>query len=213
MSILRSGRQGKIFLECKLKSHPDRLLKYHLLGTYTNGIEIFRRNAIFLKKEQFISAILLLHDLGKASSYFQTYIDPMVTVSVHEKYKRHAEISALWFYFYALEIMKLNQKLAAIGYIIIKYHHGDLNNFDTMCTSSLGHEDLYIINSTIGYKEVQGIYGNHLISNFFDNKNFVFQYEKHTLTGSVKSKLSLRKTLNLDDYFLLNYFFFNSFNG
>ena len=130
-------------MECKLKSHPDRLLKHHLLGAHTNGMEIFHRNAVFSEHELFISAILLLHDLGKASAYFQTYIRQ--TGSVNEKLKRHAEISALWFYFYAIEILKLDPKLSAIGYIIIKYHHGDLNNFKHMCTASLDTENLFTI--------------------------------------------------------------------
>lgn len=192
-------------MECKLKSHPDRLLKHHLLGTHTNGMEIFQRNAIFSEHEQFISAILLLHDLGKASSYFQTYIAQ--EASVYEKYKRHAEISALWFYFYAIEILKLNSKYSAMGYIIIKYHHGDLNNFNKMCMASLNQEDLYKISNKVDYKEVQGIYSSYLRSDFFNNKNFLLQYSRNTRKGSIKFERALRKTLSLDDYFLLNYFF------
>ena len=105
---------------------------------------IFSRNRVYPGHDNFLSALLILHDLGKASDFFQQYI--LNKKTVNEKLKRHAEISALWFYFYAIDILKLEHKYSALGYILIKYHHADFINFNKMCVASLERDDIFKIN-------------------------------------------------------------------
>ncbi len=192
-------------MECKLKSHPDKSLKNHLNGSLNVGIEIFNRNNIFSEFNGFMSAILLLHDLGKASSHFQNYI--LKKQAVHEKLKRHAEISALWFYFYAKEVLDFSEKYAVLGFLVIKHHHADLNNFKTMCSRSLDPEKILQINDAINYKDVRLIYFDKLEKTCFFNKdNFKTLYSQLTRNGNIKSERQIRNSLHLDDYIFLNYF-------
>lgn len=192
-------------MECKLLSHPDKLLKRHLSGTFEIGLTVFRRNKLFNDYEDFISVILLFHDLGKSSSYFQAYIKK--TKAVHEELKRHAEISALWFYFYSIEVLALDKKDAVLGYIIIKYHHADLNNFNKMCFASLSCERLLDINQQIDYSELKNIYQGKIDTTILTAENFKSLLEKHTHRGSIKSELKIRRNLTINDYLFLNYFF------
>lgn len=192
-------------MECKLKSHPDKSLKDHLNGSLNVGIEIFNRNNIFSEFNGFMSAILLLHDLGKASSHFQNYI--LKKQAVHEKLKRHAEISALWFYFYAKEVLDFSEKYAVLGFLVIKYHHADLNNFKTMCSRSLETEKILQINDAINYKDVRLIYFDKLEKTCFFNKdNFKTLYSQLTRNGNIKSERLIRNSLQIEDYIFLNYF-------
>jgi len=186
-------------------SHPGKLLKTHLEGTLQNGMDIFKRNGIYKKHENFINPVLLLHDLGKASSYFQDYISG--SKQVKDTLKRHAEISALWFYFYSKEILNLSEKFCVFGYILIKYHHADFINFDKMCAASLNKEEIFQINNEIDYDELKFIYKDKLDSEFFNKKNFENKYENYTNSGGIKRVFKIRKTLEIKDYLLLNYFF------
>jgi len=192
-------------LECKLLSHPDKLLKDHLTGVLKVGLNVFHRNKIFTEYEDFISAILLFHDFGKASSYFQNYLKK--TKSVHEKLKRHAEISALWFYFYSKKILALNEKEAILGYIIIKHHHANLNNFKRMCTYSLSSDDLLEINDQIHYSELQYIYHDLLETQFLTSETFKKSLNELTRNGNIKFLHKTIRELAICDYLFLNYFF------
>lgn len=192
-------------LECKLLSHPDKLLFDHLSGVHKIGLNVFNRNQLFPECEKFLAALLLLHDLGKASSHFQTYITG--SGKVHEQLKRHAEISALWFYFYAREVLKEDEKKVTLGYIIIKYHHADFTNFKKMCINSLDSDTLLQINDNIDYKEMRIIYKKMPEASFFEPESFKKHFSVLTRNGSIKSERKIRKELSVDDYFFLNYFF------
>lgn len=192
-------------MECKLLSHPDKLLFDHLSGAHKIGLNVFNRNGLFPEYEKFISAILLLHDLGKASGYFQIYITG--SGKVHEQLKRHAEISALWFYFYAREVLKIDEKKAVLGYIIIKRHHADFVNFNKMCMGALDSDLLWKINDNIDYSELRLIYKDTLKADFFLPEYFQENLSNLTRNGSIKSERKIRKELSTDDYFFLNYFF------
>jgi len=192
-------------LECKLLSHPDKLLSAHLSGSHKIGLNVFKRNRLFPECENFVVALLLLHDLGKASVYFQHYITG--TSKVHEKMKRHAEISALWFYFYAREVLKFDEKKSVLGYIIIKSHHADFKNFNKMCMGSLETDVLLKINDSIDYKELILIYKDHLETVFFTPDCFQNNLLNLTRNGNIKSERKIRKELSIDDYLFLNYFF------
>ena len=218
-----------MLLECKLLSHPDKLLFDHLSGAYKIGLNVFKRNGLFPECKEFVCGLLLLHDLGKASNYFQKHIQK--SGKVHEELKRHGEISALWFYFYAKEVLKIDEKQAVLGYIIIKHHHADFTNFKQMCTNALNVDALLKISESIDYDELCWIYknklnlvynadagkgiepNNSLESNnrikpdFFSHDSFKAKLSDLTRNGSIKSERQIRKELKIEDYFFLNYFF------
>lgn len=192
-------------MECKLLSHPDKLLVDHLSGVHKIGLNVFKRNGLFPGYETFLGALLLLHDLGKATSFFQSYITK--SAKVHETLKRHAEISALWFYFYAVRVLKVPEKDAVLGYIIIKHHHADFVNFKKMCTAALDGDALLKINDGMDYDEVHLMYNDHLKTEFFSAEGFLENVSVLTRSGSIKSERKIRKGLSAGDYFVLNYFF------
>ncbi|MGM0608841.1 MAG: CRISPR-associated helicase Cas3' [Candidatus Muiribacteriota bacterium] len=192
-------------MKCKLMSHPGKLLKTHLEGTLQNGMDIFKRNGIYKKHENFIYPVLLLHDLGKASSYFQDYISG--SKQVKDTLKRHAEISALWFYFYSKEVLNFSEKFCVLGYLLIKCHHADFGNFDTMCAASLNKDEISQINNEIDYDELKFIFKDRLNTEFFGIENFEKKYENYTNDGGIKRVLKIRKALEINDYLFLNYFF------
>ncbi len=78
-------------MEFSLKSHPGILLKDHLERVNKIGLQIFEENGIFTEYKDLLNYILLLHDLGKASSEFQKYIN---REDCDNLLKSHSEISA-----------------------------------------------------------------------------------------------------------------------
>ena len=79
----------------KLKSHPDILLVDHIDRVHKCGIQIFKRNKLFLEDLDFLKVILVGHDLGKATRYFQEYI---LKIKSHGSLKNHGFLSALMTY-------------------------------------------------------------------------------------------------------------------
>ena len=191
-------------LECRLKSHPNRLLKEHLNGCVDIGLRLFSANKLFNDSEDFIRAILLFHDIGKASNFFQDYI---LGKKVNHDLKKHSEISALWFYFYAIEKLKLSQKNAVLGYSIIKSHHGDLDNLQDMLVANLDYKKLLSINKAVNYKELSFIFRPFFNADLFTKGNFNRLCEKYTFEGSIKNIRKIKKGMSLKDYFFLNYFY------
>ena len=116
-----------------LKSHPNRLLFEHSQGVYRLMIEEIRNTEKFIDFENFfginyhelnllVKSIAYLHDLGKASKYFQ---DRLNGKSVSRELSQHAILGSV-----ALGNFldgKIDDKKGAailIGMAVIRYHHG-----------------------------------------------------------------------------------------
>ena len=113
----------------RLKSHPDRLLLDHLIGTAeraTGKAEAIRWEPFGINKESAIRLVqlcALCHDFGKASDEFQNYI-----MHPGRGHTTHAPLSSLVTY-QALLDNGFESKLAVFGYFAVRYHHGHLPNF------------------------------------------------------------------------------------
>ena len=124
---------------------PDKLLVDHLRGVYETGIKTFasKRDLKLPVIEKDIrtalSYALILHDIGKATNYFQDYLWKKNDYNrlKNEGLSNHGLISAL---ITALQVEKsvdneLDRKiLSSIAFAIVKRHHGNLNNFEDLVT-------------------------------------------------------------------------------
>lgn len=122
----------------KLKSHENTYLIEHLRFVGDRAKELihkkeleFSYNKDLLEKAAGIMGYS--HDLGKATTYFQQYLEEMIKYKksdVEDRLKSHSAISALICYY---NLKKINKELAIIGYIVVKRHHGNLNNLRDEC--------------------------------------------------------------------------------
>ena len=132
-----------------IKSHPDKTLFDHLknvgekskeiLGTKKLGIDEFI-DFRTLKNISFLIGIT--HDFGKATEFFQRYINEKDGLERRKLKNRdethHAFLSALFAYYVVKEELskkgliekKYYEYLPLIAFLVVKRHHGDLDNVD-----------------------------------------------------------------------------------
>jgi len=189
-------------------SHPNKELKEHL-----DNVEVLGMNRYYTSKtvwrenkevEETLKWILKTHDYGKATPYFQEYImnleNEKYKKSPYKSLKAHGAFSALWAYYFVKKVVK-NEKMALIAYMVVKRHHGFLQNFEKENFSILDILDQKLLplwNNEFGY-EYFGL---------IDEKDEFISLQKELkglkLTRKIKE---MRKNLNKDDFLLCNYLF------
>ena len=120
-----------------------------------------RLNLSILKKDDLaqISFIIgMLHDFGKATSYFQDYIR---NIRGGDNYTRHGFVSALVTYYAIekcldLEDSDLKRKFQAITYLIVKRHHGNLETI-----KSSDDDESLKTSIDVAKKQLKNIEQNH----------------------------------------------------
>ncbi|MGB7604839.1 MAG: CRISPR-associated helicase Cas3', partial [Lutisporaceae bacterium] len=148
----------------KLISHkgekfPDgqQLLVAHLRGVTDIALKLHKSHGINEELEEVIRIICMCHDFGKASTYFQKYLED----GHGSELKTHGEISAFFTYY------MLPEKYKLYGFLCVKRHHGKMNNaVDTFIPDKEKlKKQAQAIKSNI--KELEAIYSTEL-SDFFD---------------------------------------------
>lgn len=190
----------------KCWSHPEKLLKDHVGNVYENGIHIAEKLQLDEKLRKVLEVALLLHDVGKASSYFQSYIraidkfekgkisrEEFGSIKYNLKRKQqHAAISALWTFLIIDELFN-DPALTYMGYVIVLKHHGHLGNFDEFIKFDSSRAELMKdINQEIDYEELNKLIAlksalpfslsfermDTAISNYFDSRKFRRRWKK-----------------------------------
>lgn len=192
-----------------LKSHPDTFLKDHLLN-----VGITCNNILTLKKlnlDEYVDFEILkdisylvgiTHDFGKASSYFQKYInenDKLKMIGLKNKPETHHGLLSSIFTYYVVKEYLLSKKLyrkeyykylPIISFLIVKRHHGNLNN--AIDETIFKESDKVVLErqaNSIDFKNMNDIYQNlfskisfNLDCNFVKDKmlkeNPVYIYNK-----------------------------------
>jgi len=168
----------------ELLSHPDKPLIIHLTEVANVAVDSIKRKQLnllidFDGKETDISELITdlvyfsaaFHDLGKATSFFQYYIQNLD--EVHDKRKSHALLSALFVYFVTDAFLKtrnidneLAQLLSIFTFSAVKRHHGRLNNLsDEILIEDEWRELLPELVESINAENIQDLI-NVLLSNY-----------------------------------------------
>lgn len=132
-----------------LKSHPDKLLKDHLNNVGNRCRILLQRKNLnideFIDPEilQEISYLIgIAHDFGKATTYFQEYLDETDDVKrtklKNKPETHHALISSIFAYSVVKRFLakkgllekEFYKCLPVISFLVVKKHHGDLENVD-----------------------------------------------------------------------------------
>ncbi len=182
-----------------LKSHPDKLLSDHLqkVGDLClKNISLKKLNITEYLDFNILKDIAYLigigHDFGKSTSYFQDYLEEQdETKKAKLKNKgvtHHSFISALFAYCtikqYLTEKKLINEKyyqyLPLISFLVVKEHHGNLNNaLDEVIDFDQNNEETFVeqVNS-IDFKNINSLY-----QNLFTKINF--RYDCHLFKKNI----------------------------
>jgi len=193
-----------------LYSHPDKFLETHLINV-ANLADLFINNIPLENKDilkNVIRIIALSHDIGKATNFFQNYLKNDET----ERNKtQHSLFGAVCGYFLVKEYFSIINKdsyyFPFLAYVLIKRHHGDLNdiNYENVDEKSIKllKEQLESINN-----EKLNILSQHLYNAGLPlkiNKEILLTWIHNIDDEFLQVKRFLRKnTLKTIDYFIFN---------
>ena len=209
----------------KYLSHPDKLLFDHLLNVSENSYNLVQEKKLNIG--EFISLDVLsdvsyiigvCHDFGKFTTYFQNYIketDEKKKLKLkNQPETHHGFISAILSYFIVQDYLrkrnlltkKFYEFLPVISFLIVRRHHGDLNN--ALDDSVIEENDIDVWEkqlATIDFDDIQNIYDQLLskINYLFDFnifKNGIEELKGKTFDGK-------KKLRNIDDEKTLFYYF------
>ncbi len=204
----------------KLFSHrnPDKLLFEHLKNTAEFSKKIINEKTLNLEniKKEILSNISyiigLSHDIGKATKYFQEYLnekDEKKKNSLkNSKETHHSFLSSLFAYYLVKNFIennlnenKITRYLPIISYFIVKRHHGNLHNaFDEVYFDENEEEIVKKQLENIDYEELQKIFdislsnikirdiADILIKNY---KNDIFKKDKKIIRDELKNNEDL----------------------
>ena len=184
----------------QLKSHPDKLLIEHLsevANIVKNTIEgkSFRFSLQFENKNEEINFLVknlaflagAFHDLGKATHFFQEYIEN--PEKSHDQRKNHSLLSALFVYTIAKKYLEnqnitdnIKNLLAIFTFSTVKRHHGKLDNLSSEILINEEKQDLLV-------EQVQAINETEIsqIINVL-TKDFAFTYSWNEFVNFIKAQ-------------------------
>lgn len=176
-------------------------LRTHIAGVKENALFHFANNVDlgFSKDElkELVKLTAYLHDLGKYTTYFQSYL--LKEEPIDHRLKQHARIGG----FTAFNLLEENQKKALLAFYVIFLHHGQLTNFSEIATR-LGRD----LNSIIDEQQenlkqyFEFIQKDLSIENL--TKSIFYSDERKIRRGF---RIWEKREASVQDYFLINYLF------
>jgi len=215
----------------KLYSHPDKALQLHLQQVAKSCLLKFRAGQNRLTNympvndwEQIIWLMGFSHDLGKSTAYFQKYLfekdESKRAVMKNQPETGHSLISAVLTFRIAKEFVKdreseFLQKVPFFLYLIIKKHHGNINNAipmgDEADELNIPYEHLDRQLDAIDRTELQHLFGtiNEQLSlelRCADLPESLSLYFKKELLRNEKNVFR-EQAKQFDDYFVFHYLY------
>jgi CRISPR-associated endonuclease/helicase Cas3 len=204
----------------ELLSHPDKKLSHHLIET-AELVKIFLDDIkptnfpSYLPQLAIISA--LAHDMGKATSFFQSYLresDEKKKQILKNKPETHHSLLSAIITFYLAEKLLDDIVPPFYSYLAVKHHHSDLNDIRDDLLSSEIEDQLRILNNqleSIDESLFQSLYAEirrkHPFLPDFALKDFS-QWLPNFPSVITQLRRRLRKEkLGLDGYLLLNFLY------
>ncbi len=181
----------------------SKLLKVHTSGVLDNALQQWSGNLNFSysteELKELLIDVVLLHDLGKYTSYFQNYL--LKIEPIDEKLKQHARIGS--YVAYHLWQAKKHEKLPIIGLYLIFLHHSQLTVLDGVFEKiNSDAEEVFGHQSADLREKIEQIEAELELPGIAGALKFP---EKKKLLRSIK--IWLRKNSEIQDYFLINYLF------
>lgn len=185
------------------KREGTKHLIEHLKGVCDKSLENYSPRVTFANSDQYRSLLEIvcwLHDLGKYTRYFQTYL--LKTGSVEKNLKNHSNLGAHT----AFNLLKQSPKKALIAYYLIKLHHSNLLNFDQVLWPNHYNENKWTIQDVFE-KQSQNLIDveelkKHLLR--FDER-LIAHIEPRELHHFFKNEF--RDAEGVENYFIINYLF------
>lgn len=192
-------------MSTKIYSHPDVLLQTHLKQVFDLVDAEHSKHSIFPDLKICLKVCALFHDLGKASHYFQGYLEG---TSSKSKLSSHSEISALWGFLILKDYFNASIDTALMAYIAIRNHHGNFGDLADMLSPNLSMDDLSSISQAIDYDYLTDIYhdyfGSGILLNHAIFSDFLESSKRKSLVSHSRSILA---RLNTKAWIRLNYLF------
>jgi CRISPR-associated endonuclease/helicase Cas3 len=206
----------------ELKSHPDKLLKEHLGNVGRLSREILESKTIDDKEifAEVAHLIGILHDFGKATTYFQNWLEN----EKRTQYAQHSFLSSLVGYLvvrnFLSEIQKLGEfwYLPIIAWIVINKHHSNLRDILNEEAEKLKDKnELEIVKEQLSdifsnnRTEVEEIYRSLGYSDISKTLNEIKNLENVTQQIRKDIKKICKKGFKDDDikYYFLTLFFYS----
>ncbi len=196
-SHIKRDRKGNLLLKKKIENHINGLIN-KAENSFLSTIDFsYSKTTI----QNLLVDICKLHDIGKYTSYFQNYL--LNNDITNRRFKQHARIGSYIIYNYTKSI---DEKLALIGYFIIKNHHSNLNNIikDYLFIDSkrIDLEDVFKSQKNDLEQKYEVIQKELSIPNIKDLTSF----PESTIRRKVKKEF-LQNNSSIENYYLINYLF------
>ncbi len=187
-------------------SHPDKLLRDHLLHVKEIGLQTFRnKQDLHLGLppddiEKALEIMLFYHDFGKATKYFQEYLNASIngkTYNGKSDLTHHALISAVYASYKVhreIENTESRMILSLIVFVAVRKHHGNLDDLNNL-----------LVISKSEFRNLDEQWGAICFDEFEDVKKNNFEDVKKFADNLLFEADDIDKNINL--YLLTNLFF------
>ncbi len=205
----------KTLLSSKLYSHPGRLLEDHLIGVSNLSTLFLAEKPANIKEEltDISRIIALVHDIGKATGYFQEYLkaDEQEKESFKSKKEtRHSLFSSVCAYYLTKEL-RPESIYPFFAFLTVRRHHGNLRDIlDDVIFDSRDAEILHKQLESIDNKAFS-VLSKRLFAvgmSLLLNKRIISQWIDDFVSESKQTKKKLRKINGeVSNYIVLNLFY------
>jgi CRISPR-associated endonuclease/helicase Cas3 len=187
-------------------SHIDKCLSVHL----SNVLDIARESLSYKESVNFseneilkiIEIITICHDLGKTTTFFQDRLNN--SESIKSSKTTHSDISALIAFYIA---KKLNISHPLIPLLLIKRHHGNLEDYTRLSSIHIKHNNLAQQADSLNKIDIVNIIKSGLEFDF-DIKDFSAYLKSEDIYIDIERETTINKYKNNSEaFFEIEYLF------